>query len=111
MNDSWLSGYMQYFTHAVGFDGRSASPRVDVHAMDVQPLTGFGRDVFIVAGRKGVVVDNCEGARGCSQNGFQGQVGQRGALTLFGGISVEDPRGTGEERVAPFRRVVGNGKD
>ena len=101
---------MQYFTHAVGFDRRSASPRVDVHAMDVQPLTGFGRDVFIVAGRKGVVVDDREDARGGSQNGSQGQIGQRRAANLVLGIADVDPRGTGEERVAPFRRAVGNEK-
>jgi hypothetical protein len=61
---------MQYLAYPVGFDGRTAGPQVDVHATNVQPLSRFGDDVSIVAGRKGVVVDDREDARWSSQNGF-----------------------------------------
>src|ERR1017187_7791190 len=96
---SWDSGIRQCDTRAVDFDGRGHGFRVDGHAMDVQPLPVLGDDVSLVARRKGVVVDDRDDLRGSSQNGFQGQIAQRRAATLFGGFALMEPRGIGEKRV------------
>ena len=76
---------MQHFGHAVGLDGRGAGRCVDVYAINVQPIPGFGGDVFIVAGGKGVVVDDREEVGGVPKMDFKVRSVSAGPWALFTG--------------------------